>query len=277
MSPAGDIVHRLRAPTSTDYESILRTVRDLVAVLRQIQPVIGVGVSAPGKEEASGLMTNSNAKGLNGRPFAADLKKVLDGPVFLANDGDCLALSEATDGAAAGAGLVFAAILGTGVGGGIAFEGKIASGKNHLRGEWGHVPLPWPLPSEYPGPRCYCGRKGCLEVFVSGKGLEKDYAQATGNMMLAKQIAIDSSIPCTTARQRYASRLARGLAMVVNILDPNVIVLGGGASNMDFLYDVLPPLMKKWVFGGKCDTPIRQSLHGDSSGVRGAAWLSSGA
>ena len=292
MTPDGDIARRLRTPTPDGYAAILRALQDLVAQLRRGEPIAGIGMSAPGNETLAGLVKNSNSTCLNGMPFFADVRRVLECDVKFANDANCLALSEATDGAGADADTVFAAILGTGVGGGIAVNKRVMSGKNRLCGEWGHAPLPWPAAAEYPGPKCYCGRRGCIEVFVSGPGMQNDYARATGGAAgevvsgavggvageaaSALEIAAAAEAGATealAARQRYAHRLARALAMVINILDPDVIVLGGGMSNMDFLYDALPALVHPWVFGGEFTTPIKKATHGDSSGVRGAAWL----
>lgn len=315
MSPDGGIAHRLRVATpGGGYDAILRELCDLVARLRRgVDDAggdgarVGVGMSMPGNITRAGLIKNSNTVRLNGRPFPADARRALGCDVRFANDADCLALSEATDGAAAGASTVFAVIIGTGVGGGIAVDARVVTGPNRTRGEWGHVPLPWPSAREYPGPPCYCGRRGCLETFVSGTGLENDYERATGHRVTAREIAaaaggagdsatvgdaanagagdgvaaVDGAAAAegidvaeaVAARRRYAHRLARGLAMMVNILDPDVIVLGGGMSNMDFLYDKLPALMRPWIFGGEFHTPIRRAMHGDSSGVRGAAWL----
>lgn len=277
MNMGGDIVRRIRRETPKDYDGILHALKTLVAELQEKEEICGIGMSAPGTATQQGLVKNSNSVCLNGRPLYADVQKTLGRTVRFANDADCLALSEAVDGAAAGAAVVFAVIIGTGVGGGIAINGKVMPSKNALRGEWGHVPLPWPLLSEYPGPSCYCGRKGCMETFVSGTGLANDYARTVGENKTAEQIAAAATkgdAESVAARRRYAHRLARGLAMMINTLDPDVIVLGGGMSNMDFLYEHLPTLVHPWVFGGEFCTPIKKAMHGDSSGVRGAAWLS---
>ncbi|MDD9856300.1 MAG: ROK family protein, partial [Gammaproteobacteria bacterium] len=293
MAASGEIAHRRRVATPAAYDDILRALSDLTARLRREAGDdgrdAGVGMSMPGTATRAGLIKNSNTVCLNGRPFPADVRRALDCEVRFANDADCLALSEATDGAAAGSGTVFAVILGTGVGGGIAVNARVVTGPNRIRGEWGHAPLPWPSAREYPGPRCYCGRRGCMETFVSGTGMENDYERATGRRITARDIAAAAEAAgadggggetvaadvdvaeAVAARRRYAHRLARGLAMMVNILDPDVIVLGGGMSNMIFLYRQLPALMRPWIFGGEFHTPIRQAAHGDSSGVRGAA------
>ena len=276
LSADGAVARRERIPTpSGDYRGILEAVRGIVGKLSDgDEPV---GVCTPGAvSPRTGLLKNSNSVCLNGMPFKEDLEKTLERPVRIANDANCLALSEATDGAAAGAAMVFAVILGTGVGGGISAFGKVHDGGNAVGGEWGHNPLPWMTENEWPGPECYCGKRGCIETFVSGTGLENDYHRATGNRLTAAQIeerAAAGDAECEKAIARYEDRLARGLLSVAHALDPDVMVLGGGMSNMLRLYDSLPGLMRPRVFGGDFDTPIRRAMHGDSSGVRGAAWL----
>jgi fructokinase len=208
-------------------------------------------------------MRNANSTQLNGRPFPADLERVLGRPVRYANDANCLALSEATDGAGAGSGVVFAVILGTGVGGGIAVDGRPVLGANAVAGEWGHAPLPWPTAEEWPGPECWCGRRGCLEQWVSGPAFARDAGRP------AEQAAAEDG----PALARYIDRLGRGLAVIVDVLDPDVIVLGGGMSNVDALYGRLAGAIAPHVFSDRFETPVRKALHGDSSGVRGAAWL----
>jgi fructokinase len=213
---------------------------------------------------------------LNGRPLDRDLARALGRPVRLANDANCLAVSEASDGAASGEAVVFAVILGTGTGAGVALGGRPHVGRNGVGGEWGHNPLPWATPEEFPGPDCYCGKRGCMETWVSGTGFENDYARLTGTRLRGPDIAAkaEAGEPNAVATlQRYADRLARGLAHVIDILDPDVIVLGGGMSNVAALYQRVPEQLPRWVFGAEVDTPIRPALHGDSSGVRGAAWL----
>ncbi len=209
-------------------------------------------------------------------PFDRDLAAALGRPVRCVNDANCLAVSEATDGAAAGAELVFAVILGTGCGAGIAIHGRALVGGNAIAGEWGHNPLPWPRDDERPGPPCYCGQCGCLETWISGTGFEHDYARAAGRTLPAAEIvtlAESGDAGAVAALERYEDRLARGLAVAINLLDPDVIVLGGGMSNVARIYRTVPPLLPRWVFGGEAATPIRPAAHGDSSGVRGAAWL----
>jgi fructokinase len=250
----------------------------VVDFVREIEQEVGVrgsvGVGIPGAvSPATQLIKNANSTWLIGRPLAEDLARQLDRPVKLANDANCFALSEATDGAAAGADVVFGVILGTGTGAGIAVHGHVLTGANAVAGEWGHNPLPAPADDERPGPTCYCGRRGCVEVFLSGPGLSRDYGNGD---VTAKEIAVRAAggeaLACA-ALARYEARLARALASVVNILDPDVIVLGGGLSNIDHLYDSVPALWRPHVFSDHVTTRLVRAMHGDSSGVRGAAWL----
>jgi fructokinase len=236
-----------------------------------------VGVASPGAiSAATGLLKNSNSTALNGKPLDRDLAEKLGRPIRLENDANCLALSEAVDGAGAGAAVVFGVILGTGVGGGIVVERKLVAGRNRIAGEWGHNPLPFAGESERPGAPCYCGRSGCIETFLSGAGLARDYNGRTGRHLTAQDITHAAAAgdahaeACLTV---YRHRLARSLAVVINVLDPDAIVLGGGLSNMAQLYDGLPALVGDYVFSDRLDTPIARAAHGDSSGVRGAAWL----
>jgi len=221
-------------------------------------------------------MRNANSTCLNGQPLQADLEQKLERPVRMANDADCFTLSEAVDGSGRGAGIVFGVILGTGTGGGIAVQGRLLGGPNAVAGEWGHNPLPWPAEIELPGPPCYCGKRGCIETFLSGPGLARDHLQHTGQELDAREIVIlaekgDASAEATL--QRYESRLARGLASIINVLDPHVIVLGGGLSAIGRLYTEVPRLWKQHVFSDTVTTRLLPPEHGDSSGVRGAAWL----
>lgn len=227
----------------------------------------------------TGVVKNANSTWLNGQPFEKDLSARLQREVRLANDANCLAVSEAVDGAAAGAQTVFAVIIGTGCGAGVAFNGRAHIGGNGTAGEWGHNPLPWMdedelrYREEVP---CYCGKQGCIETFISGTGFATDYHRLSGNALKGREIVrlVEEKDPVAElALRRYELRLAKSLAHVVNILDPDVIVLGGGMSNVDRLYQTVPPLIKQFVFGGECETPVRKAKHGDSSGVRGAAWL----
>ena len=225
---------------------------------------------------ATGLVKNANSTWLLGRPVGEDLRRLLGRDVRLANDANCFALSEASDGAAAGASCVFGVIVGTGTGGGIVVNGRVLTGPNAIAGEWGHNPLPWPGPHEQPGPACWCGKSGCIETFLSGPGLSRDHLAATGEERSADQIAAaaaagDARAAATLAR--YTGRMARALASVVNVLDPDVIVLGGGLSNVARLYSEVPRLWQAWAFSDRLDTRLVSPRWGDASGVRGAAWL----
>lgn len=266
------------ATPAGDYDATLRAVAGLVAAVEaeagaQAGAAGSVGVGIPGAlSPATGLVKNANSTCLIGRPLDRDLEAVLARPVRLANDADCFALSEAVDGAGAGAGSVFGVILGTGVGGGIVIGGRPLAGPNAIAGEWGHNPLPWPRGGEMPGPACYCGKRGCIETFLSGPGLARDH----GGGLTAADIAAGAEAGdavCTAALDRYIDRLARALATVINVLDPDVVVLGGGLSNLRVLYERLPRALPEWVFSDSVRTRIVPPVHGDSSGVRGAAWL----
>ncbi len=271
---------RVKSPRG-DYAATIRAIVDLVAKIEQSVGQRGsVGMGIPGTiSPATGLVKNANSTWLIGRPFDRDLAAALGRSVRLINDANCLALSEATDGAGAGARTVFGVILGTGVGGGIVIDGKVVTGANAIAGEWGHNPLPWPKDDERPGPSCYCGRSGCIETFLSGLGLARDYFAATGRERTAPEIAASAETgaapdaEATAALARYEERLARALAGVINILDPDVIVLGGGLSNVRRLYQHVPRLWPPFVFSDRVDTKLLCARHGDSSGVRGAAWL----
>ena len=261
-----------------DYDGTLAAIAGLVARLeRDVQAPCTVGVGMPGAvSPATGLIKNANSTWLNGRPFDADLSTRLGRPLRVANDADCFALSEASDGAAAGAATVFGVIIGTGTGGGVVVRQQLCSGPNAIAGEWGHNMLPWPREHEWPGPACYCGRTGCIETFLSGPGFEGEHARRTGEALSSHEIcsraaACDPEASETLAR--YEDRLARGLASIINVLDPDVIVLGGGMSNIDRLYQRVPALWSDWVFSDRVDTRLVRAAHGDSSGVRGAAWL----
>ncbi|MBX3638509.1 MAG: ROK family protein [Rubrivivax sp.] len=269
------------ATPSGDYRA---TVQAVAALVHEAQTVAGadatVGVGTPGAVTALGAMKNCNSTCLNGQPLPADLRAAIGRPVAIANDADCLALSEATDGAGAGAAVVFAAILGTGVGAGVVVNGRLLQGPNRTAGEWGHNPLPWADETDRPAPRCWCGLEGCLETWLSGPALARDHAARGGAAVDAAQVATLAAAgdPAAAATlERHASRLARGLAAVINVLDPDVIVLGGGVSRIDGLYERVPVLWQRWVFGAAVDGPVRTrlvpALHGDASGVRGAAWL----
>jgi fructokinase len=279
LDPSGEIVARRRAPTPAhDYDAILRAIAVLVHDIElELRRRASVGVATPGAiSPHSGLIKNSNTTGLNGKPLDRDLCALLERPVRIENDANCFALSEAVDGAAAGAEVVFGAILGTGVGGGLVVNGRMIAGVNRIAGEWGHNPLPWMRPDEYPGPRCYCGREGCVETFLSGPGLARDYAARSGKSLTAVELAALAEAGDALALESfdaYRDRLARALASVVNILDPDVIVLGGGVSNVARIYEGLRGRVEHYAVTDALDTKIVKNLHGDSSGVRGAAWL----
>ena len=271
---------RLRTGTPRgDYVATLNTIATLVQHAGDMLGVRGapVGVGMPGIESpATGLVKNANSTWLIGRHLSADLTRTLGRPVRVANDANCFAVSEAADGAAAGAKVVFGVILGTGVGGGIVIDGRPLVGANAIAGEWGHNPLPWPDDDEWPGPACYCGRAGCIEQFLSGPALEAAYAREWGANLSAKAIAEAAAAGEATtsaALARYEDRLGRALASVINVIDPDVIVLGGGLSNIARLYDNVPAQWRRWVFSDHVSTKLMKNLHGDSSGVRGAAWL----
>jgi fructokinase len=232
-------------------------------------------MAIPGSESfGTNLIKNANTTYLIGKPLRLDLEKILERPVRLANDANCFALSEASDGAAAGAGTVFGVIAGTGVGGGVVVDGKVLNGAHGIGGEWGHIPLPAPTVEEVTdAPICYCGKRGCLEVWCSGPGLAQDFRRVTGREATAEQIAASDEVEERAAVGRLIDRFARAMATMVNILDPNVIVMGGGVSNIGRLYDELPPLVEKYAFNPGGPPQIVKNMHGDSSGVRGAAWL----
>lgn len=274
LNAAGDFVARVRKPNPGDYDAAIETVSDL---LTDAETMAGatcarLGLGIPGSiSPRTGLIRNANSVYLNGRDFGADLQRRLARPVRLANDANCLALSEAADGAGAGQRVVFAAILGTGCGGGVVVDGRIVEGRNGVAGEWGHSPLPWPRPEEYPGADCWCGRKGCLETWIAGPAFARDAGFATGQTALEAALAGEPS--AVAALDRYVDRLGRALAVVCDLIDPDVIVLGGGMSNVEALYERLPAAIAPHVFSDVFETPVRKAVHGDSSGVRGAVWL----
>jgi fructokinase len=276
-----ELARRRVATPRDDYGATVEAIARLIEAEEARLGARGsVGMGHPGAiSPATGLVKNANSTWLNGRPLHTDLAARLGREVVLANDANCLALSEATDGAAAGARIVFAVILGTGVGGGIAVEGKVLDGANAIAGEWGHNPLPWPEPEELPGPRCWCGLAGCQEAWLSGPGLAADNRRVSGQAVDGPTIVAAAAVGDAAAAaslERYAHRLARGLAAVINLLDPDVIVLGGGLSRLDGLYAVVPELWRRWIFSDRVDTRLVPARHGDSSGVRGAAWLGQG-
>jgi fructokinase len=275
LDAAGRVVARARVPSPPSYDDGLAAICEVVAEVERQAGVAGgpVGVGGPGSiSPATGLIRGANSTRLNDRPFREDLVRVLRRPVRYANDANCLALSEGRDGAAAGAGVVFAAILGTGCGAGVVVDGELIEGRNGFAGEWGHTPLPWPTVDDLPPKACWCGRRGCLELYVSGTGLAADHGD--GSTAEAVIAAARGGAPAATAAlKRYVDRLARGLAVICDVIDPDVIVLGGGLSNVAELYERLPDAIATHVFSDVFTTPIRPALHGDSSGVRGAAWL----
>ena len=272
------LARRRIATPRDDYDATLSAIVSLVrAVEREAGATGTVGVGIPGTiSPATGLVKNSNSTWMNGRPLAEDLPRLLGRAVRFANDANCLALSEATDGAAAGARIVFAVILGTGTGGGIVVNGHVLVGSNAIAGEWGHNPLPEPRREELPGPACYCGRSGCIETFLSGPGLARDYEAAGGDVVDAAEIArrADNAEPrAVDCLARYEDRFARALGSIINVIDPDVIVVGGGLSNIERLYASVPKLWAPYVFSDAVRTRLVRAVHGDSSGVRGAAWL----
>jgi len=277
---AGDGAERFRrriAAPRGDYDATLGAVAGLIAAAEAAAGPASIGLGTPGAiSPATGLLRNSNSTWLNDRPLKADLEARLGRTVRMENDANCFALSEAVDGAAAGAPVVFGVIVGTGTGGGVVVHGRVLTGPNAIAGEWGHNPLPWPRDDERPGPPCYCGRSGCVETFLSGPGLARDHAAHGGGGLDAAEIArraASGDPACAATLDRYADRMARALANVINILDPDVIVLGGGLSRIDALYAAVPKLWGRYVFSDRVDTRLVPPRHGDSGGVRGAAWL----
>jgi fructokinase len=271
----------VRRRVSTPMQDYRATIEAIISVIAGIEKEIGakasIGIGIPGAiSQETGNVKNANSTWLIGRPLERDIAAALGRPVRLANDANCFALSEATDGAAAEIETVFGVILGTGVGGGIAIRGRILAGANAIAGEWGHNPLPWASSAEIPGPSCYCGRSGCIETFLSGPGLAADYHRHSGKCLTAPEIVqgAESGDPdCGATLVRYTDRLARGLASVINLLDPDAIVLGGGLSQISMLYEQVPQQWRQYIFSDRVTTRLLPPLHGDSSGVRGAAWL----
>lgn len=280
LTSDGGFAARLREPNPGSYDAAIETVRRLILRVEtesRAEPGGRVGLAIPGSPSPhTGLIRNANSEWLNGRPFAADLEAALGRPVRLANDADCLAVSEARDGAGAGAQVVFAAILGTGCGGGVVVDGRLVPGANGIAGEWGHTPLPWPDAEEWPGPDCWCGRRGCLELWLSGSGLQRDHLERTGQRLKAEAVIAAARTGDAAAAEtlnRHIDRLGRALAVIADILDPDVFVLGGGLSNVAELYERLPPLITRHVFADHWQGRVVPAKWGDSSGVRGAAWL----
>lgn len=284
LDQAGNERFRHRIPTPQgDYASTVRAIAGIAAKAQsETQQFVSgskasIGVGIPGTiSPATGLIKGANSVCLIGHALDVDLALAMGQPVRLANDADCFALSEASDGAGSHGQIVFGAILGTGVGSGLVIDKKIVRGPNAITGEWGHNPLPWPTDDERPGPSCYCGRQGCIETFLSGPGLSADFHRAERRNLTATEIAASAKrgdTDATLALDRYVNRLARALGTIINIIDPSVIVLGGGLSHIERLYSDVAPLLPQYVFSDTVATPIRPPVHGDASGVRGAAWL----
>lgn len=279
LNSQGEQIYRERLPTPQgDYAGMLDTVGTLVSRAEaQLQGTGSVGIGTPGAlSPTTGLLRNSNSVCMNGKSFKADIEQHLQREIRMANDANCFALSEAVDGAGAGADVVFGVIIGTGVGGGVVIRQHVLGGPNAVAGEWGHNPLPWPLEHELPGPDCYCGKQGCIETWLAGPSFSNDYHRQTGEHLTAPDIiarAEQNDPSATTTLDRYEDRLARALATVINVLDPDVIVLGGGMSNIKSLYTQIPKRWARYVFSDHVATQLSPPVHGDSSGVRGAAWL----
>lgn len=280
LSEDGSMLARERTATPRDdYDGALSSIAALVCGLEtRFGAARGVGVGTPGSlSPITGLVRNANSTWFNGRPLGTDLESALGRPIRMENDANCLAVSEAIDGAGAGAHVVFAVIIRTGCGAGIAIDGRALGGRNGVAGEFGHTPLPWPAgPEEIPGPACWCGKQGCAETYLSGPGFARLHAAAHGALSAAPDIVAAARAGDAAAAQtleRYRDRLARALAAVVNLIDADAIVLGGGMSNVDEIYEGLTERIAAFVFADRCDTPVLKAKHGDSSGVRGAAWL----
>ena len=274
----GEFAMRLRAANPGNYDDAIRTVVDLVAAIESRLDVrASVGVGAPGSvSPTTGTMRNANSVYLNGRRFVEDLGQALGREVRVANDANCFALSEVVDGAAVGSSVAFGAILGTGCGGGLVIDGRLVEGANGIAGEWGHVPLPWPTHEEIDAPQCWCGRQGCLETWISGTGLARDFVRAGGGALTAEAIVESAQTGDPVASRvfdRYVDRLARALAMIANVVDPDTFVLGGGMSNARTLYERLPQAVRPYIFSDHWHAKIVPARWGDSSGVRGAARL----
>ena len=275
LGDTGEERYRHRMPTPTDgYQAIVDAIVQAVAgAERSLGETGTVGVGTPGAlSRRDGLLRNANTVCLNGKPFDRDLGSALGRPVRIANDANCFALSEASDGAAQGAEVVFGVILGTGTGGGLVVAGRLLTGVNAIAGEWGHNPLPWPNDAERPGPACYCGKRGCIETFLCGPALVRDHGGEENAQQIAAGAAAGETRACDTMA-RYVDRLARSLASIINVVDPDVIVLGGGLSNIEALYRGTPEVWPQYVFSDAVDTRLVRAEHGDSGGVRGAAWL----
>ncbi|MDC7676288.1 ROK family protein [Asticcacaulis machinosus] len=278
LDEAGNYLLRIRKPNPGNYDDALEAVCDLVAYVERETGQTGtVGIGTPGSiSPTTGLMRNSNSLYLNGRPFREDLTTAMGREVRLANDANCFALSEAVDGAGAGATVCFGVILGTGCGGGVVIDGKLVEGANGIAGEWGHNPLPWPEASETPGPKCYCGKRNCLEQWISGTGLQRDYQAQTGTVLSAEEIINRARLGEAVANDafnRLINRIGRAIATVCNMIDPDAIVIGGGLSNVPEIFERIPTIISENVFADSWSAKIVQAKWGDASGVRGAARL----
>lgn len=278
LDEGGGFASRIRVPNPGDYDGAIREVRGLIGrVEAEAGPAESIGIGVPGSvSPRTGLMRNANSTYLNGRRFREDLQAALGREIRLANDANCFALSEACDGAVAGARSVFGVILGTGCGGGLVIDGRIVEGAHGVAGEWGHVPLPWPGGDEVPGPKCWCGLEGCLEMWVAGTGLERDYHVRSGKARRSPAIveaARAGEAEAAAAFDAYVDRLGRGLALIVNVVDPDAFVFGGGMSNVPEIYERLPAIIRRYVFSDYWDGVLVPAKWGDSSGVRGAARL----
>lgn len=281
LSPDGEMLTRRRVGSPQgDYKD---TVKNVVKLIEAVEHKVGVGkdlsmvgIATPGASNHNGLIKNANSTWLNGQPLKRDIQMHLGRPIRMENDANCFVLSEATDGAGQGASVVFGVIVGTGTGGGLVVNGQVIRGRNQIAGEWGHNPLPWPEPSERLGPDCYCGKQGCIETYLSGPGLQFEY-QSVGGAAISPEgiveLAENGDKTAEIVLQRYEQRMAKSLAHVINILDPDVIVLGGGMSNINRLYFNVPKIWGQYVFSNEVHTRLFAPKHGDSSGVRGAAWL----
>ncbi len=280
LDDAGREAARLRRPTPKgEPAAIVEAIRVLVAELEgEVGSQCTVGIGTPGSlSPRTGLLRGSNTTCLNGVALDRRIAEALGREVRMANDANCFALSEAADGAGRGARVVFGVIVGTGTGAGVVVDGRVLTGRHGIAGEWGHNPLPWAEGDEHPGPRCYCGKRGCIETWLSGPGFAREHARRTGEALRSVEeiVALASAGDAEARRsvERYAERMARALATVIDVLDPDVIVLGGGMSNIDAIYPLVADRLPAWVFSDYVDVPVVKALHGDSSGVRGAAWL----
>ena len=279
INNAGDIVHskRVKSPQN-DYRETLDNIVSLIRECeRQTGHIATIGIGTPGTiSTRTQTLKNSNSTWLNGKPLHRDLEEILDREIRIANDANCFTLSEAIDGAAANDNTVFGVIIGTGTGGGIVIDKKLLNGPNGITGEWGHNPLPWKTPAETPGPECYCGKSGCIETFLSGPGMTADFKRKTKNTLAPPEIlelARDGNTSAIEILDRYYERMAKSLAHIINILDPDTIVLGGGMSNIEGIYEEIPKRWGNYVFSDSCETKLLKAKYGDASGVRGAAKL----